>query len=37
MILSAEQIKVLKENKELITSEILDELRKTKEGKSVAL
>ena len=37
MILSTEQIKVLKENKELITSEILDELRKTKEGKSVAL
>ena len=37
MILSAEQIKVLKENKNLITSEILDELRKTKEGKSVAL
>jgi hypothetical protein len=37
MILSAEQIKVLKENKELITPEILDELRKTKEGKSVAL
>ena len=37
MILSAEQIKVLKENKELITSEILDELRKTKEGKSIAL
>lgn len=37
MILSAEQIKVLKENKELITSEILSELRKTKEGKSVAL
>ena len=37
MILSAEQIKVLKENKNLITPEILDELRKTKEGKSVAL
>ena len=37
MILSAEQIKVLKENKNLITSEILSELRKTKEGKSVAL
>lgn len=37
MILSTEQIKVLKENKNLITSEILDELRKTKEGKSVAL
>ena len=37
MILSPEQIKVLKENKELITPEILDELRKTKEGKSVAL
>ena len=37
MILSAEQVKVLKENKNLITSEILDELRKTKEGKSVAL
>lgn len=37
MILSTDQIKVLKENKELITSEILDELRKTKEGKSVAL
>ena len=37
MILSTEQIKILKENKELITSEILDELRKTKEGKSVAL
>ena len=37
MILSAEQIKVLKENKNLITSEILDELRKTKEGKSIAL
>lgn len=37
MILSVEQIKVLKENKELITPEILDELRKTKEGKSVAL
>lgn len=37
MILSAEQIKVLKENKELITSEILSELRKTKEGKSIAL
>lgn len=37
MILNAEQIKVLKENKELITPEILDELRKTKEGKSVAL
>ena len=37
MILSAEQIKVLKENKSLITSEILSELRKTKEGKSVAL
>lgn len=37
MILSADQIKVLKENKNLITSEILDELRKTKEGKSVAL
>ena len=37
MILSTEQIKVLKENKNLITSEILSELRKTKEGKSVAL
>lgn len=37
MILSIEQIKVLKENKNLITSEILSELRKTKEGKSVAL
>lgn len=37
MILSAEQIKLLKENKDLITPEILDELRKTKEGKSVAL
>ena len=37
MILSAEQIKVLKENKNLITSEILSELRKTKEGKSIAL
>lgn len=37
MILSEEHIKLLKENKELITSEILDELRKTKEGKSVAL
>ena len=37
MILSTEQIKVLKENKNLITPEILDELRKTKEGKSVAL
>ena len=37
MILSAEKIKVLKENKNLITSEILSELRKTKEGKSVAL
>ena len=37
MILSTEQIKVLKENKTLITSEILSELRKTKEGKAVAL
>lgn len=37
MILSEEHIKLLKENKELITPEILDELRKTKEGKSVAL
>ena len=36
-MLSTEQIKVLKENKNLITSEILSELRKTKEGKSVAL
>ena len=37
MILSNEQIELLKNNKNLITEELLDELRKTKEGKSVAL
>lgn len=37
MILSNEQIELLKNNKNLITEELLDTLRKTKEGKSVAL
>lgn len=37
MILSNEQIELLKNNKNLITEELLDALRKTKEGKSVAL
>ena len=37
MILSDEQIELLKNNKNLITEELLDTLRKTKEGKSVAL
>lgn len=37
MILSDEQIELLKNNKNLITEELLDALRKTKEGKSVAL
>ena len=37
MILSNEQIELLKNNKNLITEELLDALRETKEGKSVAL
>ena len=37
MILSDEQIELLKNNKNLITEELLDALRETKEGKSVAL
>lgn len=37
MILSDEQIELLKNNKNLITEELLDTLRKTKEGKTVAL
>lgn len=37
MILSDEQIELLKNNKSLITEELLDTLRKTKEGKSIAL
>ena len=37
MILSSEQIELLKNNKNLITEELLDALRETKEGKSVAL
>lgn len=37
MILSNEQIELLKNNKNLITEELLNTLRKTKEGKSVAL
>lgn len=37
MILSNEQIELLKNNKNLITEELLDALRETKEGKTVAL
>ena len=37
MILSNAQIELLKNNKNLITEELLDALRETKEGKSVAL
>ena len=37
MILSNEQIELLKNNKNLITEELLDALRDTKEGKTVAL
>lgn len=37
MILSDEQIELLRNNKSLITEELLDTLRKTKEGKSIAL
>lgn len=37
MILDSETIEYLKNHKNLITHELLDELRKTKEGKNVAL